>query len=320
LAATAPATARGASGRPSAPGELAVGHQRGRRNAQQGFPDLELEVGAASAAGAAAPLAARWGRRGRPVAPAPASSRMKLRRRPVGCAARRLRAASISPSQKARWHMPRGVQANSASPSGVAAMPWRSSTPAPPLLISPGVSASQLTVRSCSRPGPERPACQRGIEHVGRGAQHAASACSLVRYCKNRLGEIPAQAENTRCNWCSLKCAAAATLGQRRLAPRVGAHEGDGAGNRRVVARGLVAQQRNQALAASLARRQQARREAGDQGRAGDHHGAAGQCVPADRLVQDRASRRTLPNSGIRKVTVSAGAAPRSSIRRKYSR
>ncbi len=53
--------------------------------------------------------------------------------------------------------MPRVVLAIRARPKGVSLKPAVSPSPEPCALSSPGVTASSVTIRSCRRPGPERP-------------------------------------------------------------------------------------------------------------------------------------------------------------------
>ena len=65
---------------------------------------------------------------------------------------------SPSSSANARNAMPRSVAAMRAGPNGVVAVPKRIVRPRPRDLYSPGVTASSDMNRSCSRPGPERPA------------------------------------------------------------------------------------------------------------------------------------------------------------------
>jgi hypothetical protein len=55
-----------------------------------------------------------------------------------------------------------------------------------------GVTASQVTNRSCSLPGPDRPASQDTSSRLAEPARRL-SACSLVRYSKKPLGLMPAQ-------------------------------------------------------------------------------------------------------------------------------
>ena len=118
--------------------------------------------------------------------------------------------AASSALRKAKWHTPRAVHATRALPKGVGAKPWPMSMPRAAALISPGVIASQLTIRSCSRLGLPRPA-----ERVTSSRLADCASCwraySLVRYCRKRLGEMPAHSANTRCRCAGLRWTAAAT-------------------------------------------------------------------------------------------------------------
>jgi hypothetical protein len=82
-------------------------------------------------------------------------------------------------------------------PNGLECRPQRITSPAPRAFQSPGVIASQVTNRSCSRDGPDRPVSSAASSRLV-GALSSRRAWSSRRYWAKRFGLIPTQREKTR--------------------------------------------------------------------------------------------------------------------------
>ena len=178
---TAAPTAREALGLPIWRGDVGIGRRPAHRDLQQRAPDPHFEIRADH--DHVQRLVGRHAR-DRRCAPARARSQPGPRRTRHSASAASCRRAPPLPRPDRRS---RGRRGRAAPPSPAPCRRARGGSrsasvrPAPPVLKSPGVIASWVTKRSCSRPGPGEAELIGGVEDRGGIAQQVAGAVERHR-------------------------------------------------------------------------------------------------------------------------------------------